>query len=261
MDYKIGAYAALEKIGFSFAGLSPRHSQQLASVGAGAAGGALFGGEDNRLGGALGGAALGLSLGNLKGPNAASRQPHIRPNAAVKATETVAESVPQNLRMHRSSGEHAPGGMQPIGKQQFHPAEAGVSAYPPGFGRNSLPPEAQTSMPPSAHVTGQSLPPSADAEIPPALAMRSEAAPEMRSIARKEIGADEVPSNAPESGIRTRQDPFEGHLPPQSMPPIPKAPRVPSDLMSSDSMLPTGRPPQDTRFVSPSLLGSFARRS
>lgn len=251
---------ALQKIGFSFAGLSPRHSQQLTSVGAGAAGGALFGGEDNRLGGALGGAALGLSLGNLKGPNAASRQPRVRPIAAVKSTEAAAKNIPQNLRLSRSSAEYAPGGMHPISKTQFHPSEAGASAYPPGFGRDSLPPEAQMAMPPSAHVTGHSLPPSANAEIPSALAMRSDAAPEMRPIARKETATGEIPSTSPESGIHTRLDPFEGHLPPQTIPPIPKAPRMPTDLTQTESMLPTGRPPQATRFVSPSLLGNLARR-
>jgi len=79
--------------------LSALAKQHLMSAGAGAAGGALLGGEGNRMSGAMGGAALGLAGSHAAGPTGLLG------------------------RANRAAGEYPPGGMPPsVGSPSATPA-------------------------------------------------------------------------------------------------------------------------------------------
>lgn len=200
--YTYGRRVALVKLGLMGAPLSALAKQHLMSAGAGAAGGALLGGEGNRMSGAMGGAALGLAGSHAAGPQgllgranrAAGEYPpggmkpirqatpnaeaeyakeikHYQARAQEEAAARAQEAAPAG-RAVRSSGEHAPVDriptMRPIKRTTYNTAEAGETA-PFGHGANSLPPGAGSMMPPSAGPlsTQMTLPPSASASMPP----------------------------------------------------------------------------------------------
>lgn len=225
--YTYGRRVALVKLGFMGAPLSALAKQHLMSAGAGAAGGALLGGEGNRMSGAMGGAALGLAGSHAAGPQgllgranrAAGEYPpggmkpirQATPNAAeTGARRPAPEAQAPTGRAVRSSGEHAPVDriptMAPIKRTTYNTAEAGETA-PFGHGANSLPPGAGSMMPPSAGPlsTQMTLPPSAGSGMPPSAMSAAPARPDADPLASM-LPPSLPPPSIPKPGLMPTLD-------------------------------------------------------
>lgn len=197
MYYSDGCYTALTKLGFSsqlLAKLSPAAKSHLMNAGVGAAGGAVLGGENNRMSGALGGAALGLGAGHVMGQAAEG--------AAAKKGLSSVEQAAEGAATHRPTGES----MRAIEKtkaptqaaetapaQSTRATDPFIDMLPQSLAPQSLPPVPKAPPVPKnlgPAVPGMSMPmrePSAQPSIPsapmssapaPTSGMRPTAAPD-----------------------------------------------------------------------------------
>lgn len=219
MYYSDGCYTALTKLGFSsqlLAKLSPAAKAHLMNAGVGAAGGAVLGGENNRMSGALGGAALGLGAGHVMGQAAEG--------AAAKKGLSSVEQAAEGAATHRPSGES----MRAI--ETKAPTQAAAESVP-----------AQAD--PFAGMLPQSLPPDGMPPIPKAPPVPGNLGPQVPGTPMPMREPSAMPSSQPVA-MDSMPPPVSGMRPTN----------YPDTMPVGNSMLPTMQPVAKTGSVIPPRL-------